>query len=83
MSESIPTRLKRAAIVLADALDYSKAAESLSTTPAELRDQVAALETQLCLQIFTSKHDKAELTEDGQVLIKAFREAIALHDKNT
>lgn len=81
MSESIPISLKRAAIALAEHLDYAKAAEQLGLSSAELKRQVSALETQLYLHIFKPRQKKVELTEDGQFLIKAFRDAVALHDR--
>lgn len=52
MSESIPIGLKRAAIAVAEQLGYARAAEQLNLAPAELRKQVSALETLLCLRIF-------------------------------
>ncbi len=74
MPESIPIGLKRAAIALAEQLDYARAAEQLNLSSAELRKQVSALETLLCLCIFKPRQKKVEPTEDGQFLIKAFRE---------
>lgn len=82
MSESIPIALKRAAIVLTDELDYARAAEKLNLTSSELRKQVSTLETQLCLHIFKPRQKRVELTEEGQFLIRAFREALALHDRD-
>lgn len=82
MSESIAIGLKRAVVTLADELDYVRAAEKLGVTSKELRRQIFALEMQLCLQIFEPRQKKVELTDDGQFLIKAFRDAIAVHDKN-
>lgn len=82
MSESIPIELKRAAIALADELDHSRAAEKLNVTPAELRKRVSTLETQLCVYIFRPQQRRVELTPEGKFLIKAFRESVALHDRN-
>lgn len=82
MSESIPIELKRAAIALADELDHSRAAEKLNVTPTELRKGVSALETQLCVYIFRPRQRRVELTPEGKFLIKAFRESVALHDRN-
>lgn len=82
MSESITIGLKRAAITLAEELDYPRAAEKLNTTSRKLRKQVSELETQLCLHIFKPGQRKVELTADGQFLIKAFREAVAIHSRN-
>ncbi len=82
MSESIYIGLKRAAIILAEQLDYGRAAEQLNISPDELRRQISALETQLCFHIFESGRGQVELTEEGQFLIKIFRESVALHDRN-
>ncbi len=81
MPESIAIGLKRAAIILAEQLDYARAAEKLSITSAVLRKQIAALEALLYLRIFKPRQKKVELTEEGQFLIKAFRESVALHDR--
>ncbi len=83
MSESISIDLKRAAIALAEQLDYARAAEQLNITSAELRKQVSALETLLCLRIFKPRQRKVETTEEGRFLIKVFRESVALHNRNT
>jgi DNA-binding transcriptional LysR family regulator len=82
VSESIAISLKRAAIILADELDYAQAAEKLNITRRELREQVSTLEMHLCLRISKSRQRRVELTGDGRFLIKAFREAIAVHDRN-
>ena len=73
MSESIGIGLKRAAIILADELDYPRAAEKSGLTSAELRKQISALETQLYFHIFKPRQTKVELREEGQFLIKVFR----------
>ncbi len=82
MSESIDIGMKRAAIALADELDYARAAEKLNITSAELRKQIAALEALLCLQIFEPRQRKVELTSDGQFLLRLFRKAVAVYDRN-
>lgn len=82
MSEFIPIELKRAAIMLADELDYSQAAEKLDTTSPELQKQISALEAQLCFNIFRTRQKRVELTKEGKFLIKAFRQSVALHDRN-
>jgi DNA-binding transcriptional LysR family regulator len=82
MSEFISMGLKRAAIILAEELDYARASENLSLTPTELRKQITALEAQLYVHIFRPGQKKVELTEEGQFLIKAFRESMELHGQN-
>lgn len=83
MSESVPIGLKRVAIALADELDYARAAEKLNITSAELQKEISTLESLLCLYLFKpSLERRVELTADGEFLIKAFREAIAVHYRN-
>lgn len=81
MSESIPIGLKRAAIVLAKELDYARAAEKLNTTSAELRKQISMLESQLYFHIFEPIRKEVKLTDEGEFLLRAFRESVALHDR--
>jgi len=82
VAESIKIKFKLAAIMLAEELSYRRAAEKLNLSSAELRKQISALEAQLYLHIFKARQKKVELTEEGQFLIKVFREAVALHDRN-
>ena len=82
MSESIAIGPKRAAIVLAEELEYSTAANKLGTTSDELRDQIGALEAQLCLHIFKPRQKRVQLTEEGRFLIEVFRKSVELHDRN-
>ena len=83
MSESIAIGLKRVAIIiLAEDLDYSRAAEKLGFTSVELRKQISALEAQLYFHIFKPRQKKVELTEEGQFLIEVFRKSVALHVRN-
>jgi DNA-binding transcriptional LysR family regulator len=81
VSEFISIELKRAAIVLAEELDLTRAAAKLNMPAAEFRKQISALESQLYCQVFTLQMEKVELTNEGQFLIKAFRESVALHDR--
>jgi len=82
VSESIDIKLRRAALILADELNYPRAAEKLELSSAELRKQITALETRLYLHIFKPKQKEVELTKEGQFLIKLFRKSVALHDRN-
>ncbi len=81
MSESIDIKFKRAAIMLADESSYARAAEKLGISSEELRNEIYALEAQLCLHIFQRRKESMVLTEEGQFLVRAFREAVALHDR--
>jgi DNA-binding transcriptional LysR family regulator len=65
--ESISIDLKRAAIALAEEWDYARAAEQLNITSAELRKQVSALETLLCLRIFKPPAEEGRADEGGTV----------------
>jgi hypothetical protein len=40
------------------------------------------LEAKLYFHIFKPAQKQVELTEEGQFLIKAFRDSVALHDRN-
>lgn len=80
MPESITIALKRAAITLADELDYAQAAKKLNITSAELQRQITALESQLYFHIFKPGQERVEPTEEGQFLIRAFRESVAVHE---
>jgi len=82
VSESIAIALKRVAVIFAEELNYARAAKRLNMTFAELQKQIATLETQLCFRVFTGTEEIVELTEEGQFLVKAFRESVALHDRN-
>jgi DNA-binding transcriptional LysR family regulator len=79
--ESIDVNLKRAAVALADELDYARAAEKLNIDSTDLKKQVFELEKTLCLHIFRRRQKRVELTKDGTFLIRVFREAVALHDR--
>lgn len=79
--ESIPIGLKRAAIALAEHLNYARAAEQLNLSSAELRKQISALQTLLCIRIFKPRQKKVVPTEEGQFLIKVFREAVAFYER--
>ncbi len=81
MPETIPIGLKRAAIALAEQLDYARAAEQLHLSSAELRKQISALEDLLCLRTVKPRQKKVEPTEDGRFLIRAFREAVAFYER--
>jgi DNA-binding transcriptional LysR family regulator len=78
--EFIEIEKKRAAIMLADEMDYAKAAEKMNIASAELKRQIASLEKQLCLYLFRPRQRWVELTEEGSYLIQVFRQSVALHD---
>ena len=82
MSESIDIYLKRLAIMLAAELSYPRAADKLNISSVELKKQISALEAQLYFHIFKPGQQQVELTEEGQFLLRAFRESVARHDRN-
>lgn len=82
MSEFISIDLKRSAIVLAEESNFAKAADRLKISLDELTEQIATLESQLYCQLFTPTSENVQLTEEGEFLIKAFRESVALYDRN-
>lgn len=70
-------RLLQAAIVLAEELHFSRAAERLNMSQPTLSKQIFKLERGIGLQLFTHSHQLAELTEAGRVFIVEAREVVA------
>lgn len=79
--ESISVESRRAALAVAEQMDYPLAARQLKLSDTVLRKKVSELETQLCCHIFKPKQKKVELTYEGRFLVEAFRASIALHDR--
>jgi hypothetical protein len=77
MSEVIPLKLQISAVVLAQELKFSAAAEKLGINPAILRAQIGELATRLECPLFEEEGDRVKVTKDGQVLINAFRSFLA------
>ena len=73
MSEFIPIELLFSAVVLAEELDFSAAAQRLGTSPATLHARIGELATRLECTLFQDKGDHVEVTKDGRVLIDGFR----------
>lgn len=69
-------RLLQAAIVLAEELHFSRAAERLNITQSALSKQILKLEREIGIQLFRHNHRAAELTEAGRVLIAEARHAV-------
>ena len=70
-------RLLQSAIVLAEELHFSRAAERLNITQSALSKQMFKLERGLGFQVFKHSHQLAELTEAGRVFIVEAREVVA------
>jgi DNA-binding transcriptional LysR family regulator len=62
-------RLRQAAIVLAEELHFSRAADRLNMSQSTLSKQIFKLERGLGFQLFKHSHQVAELTEAGRVFI--------------
>jgi DNA-binding transcriptional LysR family regulator len=70
-------RLLQSAIVLAEELHFSRAAERLNMSQSALSKQILKLERSLGFQLFTHSHQVAELTEAGRVFIPEAREVVS------
>ena len=70
-------RLVQSAIVLAEELHFSRAAERLNMSQSTLSKQIFKLERGLGFQVFKHSHQVAELTEAGRVFIVEAREVVS------
>jgi DNA-binding transcriptional LysR family regulator len=70
-------RLLQSAIVLADELHFSRAADRLNMSQSALSKQMFKMERGLGFQVFTHSHQMAELTEAGRVFINEAREVVS------
>lgn len=70
-------RLLQAAILLAEELHFSRAAERLNMSQSTLSKQIFKLERGLGFQVFKHSHQVAELTEAGRVFIVEAREVVS------
>lgn len=69
-------RLMQAAIVLAEELNFSRAAERLHIAQSTLSKQILELESQLGFALFERNHQVVELTEAGRNFVEEAREAV-------
>lgn len=69
-------RLLQAAIVLAEELHFSRAADKLNMSQPTLSKQIFRLEQSLGFRIFEHSHQAVELTSAGQVFIAEAREVV-------
>ncbi len=81
MSEFIPIELLLSAVVLAEELDFSAAAQRLGTNPETLQARIRELATRLECSLFQEEGDRVEVTKDGQILIDGFRAFLAQNGK--
>lgn len=70
-------RLLQAAIVLAEELHFSRAADRLNMSQPALSKQILKLERSIGFQVFRHNHKAAELTDAGRVFIAKAREVVA------
>lgn len=69
-------RFLRAAIVLAEELNFSRAAELLRIDQSTLSKQIHDLEDQIKLRLFVRNHHDVQLTEAGRHFVEEARTAI-------
>jgi DNA-binding transcriptional LysR family regulator len=70
-------RLLQSAIVLAEELHFSRAAERRNLSQSALSKQILKLERDVGFQLFRHNHQAAELTDAGRVFISEAKEVIA------
>ncbi len=81
MSEFIAIELQLSAVILAEELDFTAAAQRLGTSPATLHARMGELATRLECSLFQEESEHVEVTKDGQVLIDGFRFFLAQNGK--
>ena len=64
--EKVDNRLHLAALVLADELDFDRAAKRLQISVSELRNRIAQLERTLSLALFVSSSTSITMTDCGR-----------------
>lgn len=71
------TRLLQAAIILAEELNFSRAAERLRVDQSTLSKRIVELESRLDVHLFDRNHQKVELTDAGKRFVEEVQQAIA------
>jgi DNA-binding transcriptional LysR family regulator len=69
-------RLLQAAIVLAEELHFSRAADRLHIGQSTLSKQIFKLEDEIGFQLFIHNHQVVEITDAGRVFVEEAREAV-------
>ena len=69
-------RLQLAAVVLAEEMNFTRAAERLNITQPALSKQIAELERRLGFPVFKRNQKRVELTEAGQVFIRGCKDGM-------
>jgi DNA-binding transcriptional LysR family regulator len=73
--QRIENRLHRAAVVLAEELDFERAAQRLQISVPELKEQIDQLECKLSLVLFERGSSRIELTASGKLYIEQIRKS--------
>ncbi|HEY1804897.1 MAG TPA: LysR family transcriptional regulator [Terracidiphilus sp.] len=68
-------RLLQAAIILAEELHFSRAADRLHVDQSTLSKRIQELESQLGLKLFERTHQMVDLTESGRMFVEEARKA--------
>ena len=74
-------RLQIAAVSLAEELNFTRTAERLRITQPALSKQIAELESRLGFAVFIRGQKRVDLTEAGQVFVRACRDSLAILEK--
>jgi DNA-binding transcriptional LysR family regulator len=69
-------RLLQAAIVLAEELHFSRAADRLHIAQSTISKQIFRLEGEIGFQLFVHNHQVVEITDAGRVFVEEAREAV-------
>lgn len=78
MTQRIGIDLQRAAVGLAEELNYTRAATKLGMTPLELREHISKLEGMLGFHIFAVCAEKIEITSEGLAFVMGCRTYLAM-----
>ncbi|MGH2814573.1 MAG: LysR family transcriptional regulator, partial [Actinomycetota bacterium] len=81
MTDELDLRLLRHFVAVAEELHFTRAAARLYLAQQALSRDIARLEGQLGLRLFTRTTRKVALTPDGERLLLRARELLALHDQ--
>jgi DNA-binding transcriptional LysR family regulator len=81
MTDELDLRLLRHFVAVAEELHFTRAAARLYLAQQALSRDIARLERQLGLRLFTRTTRKVALTPDGERLLLRARELLALHDQ--
>lgn len=73
--KKVENRLHVAAMILADELDFDRAAERLHISSLELKERIAQLEDTLSLVLFISDSNLVEMTDRGRRYIEQLRKS--------